>query len=47
MVGPEIVCVSAGACFGGAVAILLSLGSFGLVSLAFAFGFAALEVAFS
>ncbi len=47
LVGPEIVGVSAGASFGGAVAILFSLSSFGLVSLAFAFGFAALVVAFS
>lgn len=47
LVGPEIIGVSAGASFGGVVAILASLPSLGLLSLAFAFGLAALVLAFS
>lgn len=46
LVGPEIAGVSAGAAFGGVLAIVLSLPMFGVVGLAFAFGMLALAVAF-
>jgi iron complex transport system permease protein len=47
LVGPEVAGVSAGACFGGVLAIMLSLSSLGIVSLAFACGFGALIIAFA
>jgi iron complex transport system permease protein len=46
LVGPEIVGVSAGASFGGVLAIMLSLSQVGVVTLAFLFGLAALVFAF-
>jgi iron complex transport system permease protein len=46
LVGPEIVGVSAGASFGGVLAIMLSFNPVGIVSLAFAFGLTALALAF-
>jgi iron complex transport system permease protein len=46
LVGPEIVSVSAGASFGGVLAIILSLPMFGVVGLAFGFGMLALAIAF-
>jgi iron complex transport system permease protein len=47
LVSPEIVGVSAGASFGGMLAILLSFPPLGIVSMAFAFGLCALVFAFS
>ena len=47
LVGPEVAGVSAGACFGGVLAIMLSLPSIGIVTLAFACGFGALVIAFA
>lgn len=46
LVGPEIVGVSAGASFGGALAIMLSFSSAGMITMAFAFGLLALVIAF-
>lgn len=46
LVSPQIIGVSSGASFGGALAILLGLGGAGLVGLAFAFGLVALAVVF-
>lgn len=46
LVGPEIAGVSAGASFGGVLAIMLSLPMFGVVGLAFGFGMLALVIAF-
>jgi iron complex transport system permease protein len=46
LVGPEIVGVSAGAAFGGVLAILLSFSSFGIAIMAFGFGMGALAAAF-
>jgi len=46
LVGPEVCGVSAGASFGGVLAIMLGLSSFGTVSLAFLFGLGALVTAF-
>lgn len=46
LVSPQIIGVSAGASFGGALALLLGLGSVALVGGAFAFGFAALLILF-
>lgn len=47
LVSPEIIGVSAGASFGGALALLLGLGSVLLVGSAFAFGLLALLLLFS
>ena len=47
LVSPEIIGVSAGASLGGALALLLGLGSVLLVGSAFAFGLAALGVLFA
>ena len=47
LVSPDIAGVSAGASFGGVLAIMLSLSSLGMVSLAFLFGLLALVAAFS
>lgn len=47
LVSPEIIGVSAGASLGGALALLLGLGSVLLVGSAFAFGMAALGVLFA
>lgn len=46
LVGPEVAGVSAGASFGGVLAIMLSWPMWGMVGLAFAFGMGALIVAF-
>ncbi len=46
LVGPEVVGVSAGASFGGVLAIMLSWPMWGMVGLAFGFGMGALLVAF-
>lgn len=46
LVSPEIIGVSSGASFGGALALLLGLGSLALVSGAFIFGLAALGLLF-
>ena len=46
LVGPEVVGVSAGASFGGVLAIILGWSIWGLVSLAFVFGMSALVIAF-
>ena len=46
LVGPEIAGISAGASFGGVLAIMLSLPMFGVVGLAFGFGMLALVFAF-
>jgi len=46
LVSPEIMGVSAGASFGGVLAIMLSFTPFGIVGMAFAFGLLALLVAF-
>lgn len=47
LVSPETVGVSAGASFGGVLAIMLSFSPLGIVSLAFVFGLIALVAAFS
>jgi iron complex transport system permease protein len=47
LVGPEIAGVSAGASFGGVLAIMLSLPFLGIVALAFGCGMGALALAFS
>ena len=47
LVSPDIAGVSAGASFGGVLAIMLSLSQTGMVSLAFLFGLIALVAAFS
>lgn len=47
LVSPEIIGVSSGASFGGALALLLGLGSFFLVSASFVFGLLALGVLFA
>jgi iron complex transport system permease protein len=47
LVGPEIAGVSAGASFGGVLAIMLSLPLLGVVGLAFGFGMLALTIAFA
>ncbi len=47
LVSPEIAGVSAGASFGGVLAIMLSFSPMGIVSLAFLFGLIALVAAFS
>jgi iron complex transport system permease protein len=47
LVGPEIAGVSAGATFGGILAIILSFSFLGVVGLAFGFGVAALAIAFA
>lgn len=47
LVGPEIAGVTAGASFGGVLAIMLSLPMFGVVGLAFGSGILALLIAFS
>src|SRR5208337_2439359 len=46
LVGPEIAGVSAGASFGGVLAIMLSFKPIGIVAVAFAFGLLALTIAF-
>ena len=46
LVGPEICGVSAGASFGGVLAIMLGWSAAGMVGLAFAFGLGALVIAF-
>lgn len=46
LVGPEVVGVSAGATFGGILAIMIGWSAWGIVSSAFVFGTAALVVAF-
>lgn len=47
LVGPQIIGVSSGAAFGGAVALLLGLGLAGLMTGAFIFGIAALVIVFA
>ncbi|MEU0685547.1 FecCD family ABC transporter permease [Streptomyces uncialis] len=44
LVSPDVIGVSSGASFGGVLALVLGLGSLGLVSSAFVFGLAALAV---
>lgn len=46
LVSPDIIGVSAGASFGGALAILLGLGTFALITSSFAFGLIALAMLF-
>jgi iron complex transport system permease protein len=46
LVGPEVAGVSAGACFGGALSIILGWNAAGIVIMAFLFGFSALAAAF-
>ena len=47
LVSPQIIGVSSGASFGGALAIVLGLGSAMLVGLAFAFGLVAILVVYA
>ncbi len=46
LVSPDIIGVSAGASFGGALALLLGLGTFALITSSFAFGLVALATLF-
>lgn len=47
LVGPQVMGVSAGAAFGGTLAILLSVSRYGLLGSAFAFGLSALVIVYA